>query len=235
MPEKIIRILVFVLGIPAAIIAGYFLIGSKQYYIVCAAILIMAFIPFFYSLDRKKLSAREIVTIASLIAVCVASRAAFYALPQVKPVCAIAMIAAISFGPDIGFIIGALSMLLSNFIFGQGFHTPFQMFGMGAAALICGLLFYQKKYNKNRIAVAIAGGLICFTVYGLIVDSGSVLMMSSDFNMGSIIAIFSSGLIFNFIHALSTLLILLLAGPLFKEKLERIQIKYELFPYTKLK
>ncbi len=178
---------------------------------------------------KRRLKARELVTVASLIAIAVASRAAFYELPQVKPMCAIVIIASMVFGPTIGFTTGALSMLLSNFIFGQGMWTPFQMLGMGMCGLICGFVFKNKKIAENRIAVAVIGFLVCFAVYGIIVDTSSVIMMASEFNIKTILSIYASGVPFNAIHAATTFAVLLLAAPVFCQVLERIKIKYDLF------
>ncbi len=178
---------------------------------------------------KRRLKARELVTVASLIAIAVASRAAFYELPQVKPMCAIVIIASMVFGPTIGFTTGALSMLLSNFIFGQGMWTPFQMLGMGMCGLICGFVFKNKRIAKNRIAVAVIGFAVCFAVYGIIVDTSSVIMMASEFNIKIILSIYASGVPFNAIHAASTFAVLLFAAPVFCRVLERIKIKYDLF------
>ena len=72
-------------------------------------------------------------------------------------------------------------MFVSNFFFGQGMFTPFQMLGMGLVGFICGLIFHKKSYSNNKLAVSIIGGFACFIVYGIIVDSCSFLMMSTDF------------------------------------------------------
>ena len=220
---------------PAVIIGLFYLFGGKQYYAVSVAIIILSMIPFFLSLDRKKLQARELVILASTVAIAVAGRAAFFALPQIKPTCAIIMLAAIVFGPEFGFIAGSLSMLLSNFIFGQSMNTPFQMFGMGLAAMLCGLIFYKRYKGKPSWLIAIVGGILCFAVYGFVVDSGTVLIISSSMTLKSALAVYASGVLFNLIHAASTFLIILLAGKPIIEKLERIRIKYDLFSQSNTK
>lgn len=178
---------------------------------------------------KKRLKVRDLVTVASLVAIAVASRAAFYELPQVKPTCAVVIISAMVFGPKIGFVIGALSMLLSNFIFGQGMWTPFQMLGMALCGMICGLIFKNEKIAKNRFAVAVIGFAVCFAVYGFVVDTCSVIMMAAEFNIKTILSIYSSGVPFNAIHAVTTFIVLFLAANVFKQVLERIKIKYDLF------
>jgi hypothetical protein len=90
------------------------------------------------------------VIIAVLCGIAVAGRAAFFMLPQFKPVVAIVIIAGASLGAESGFIVGALSGFVSNFIFGQGPWTPWQMFAFGMIGFIAGLLFC-------KLAAAIGG------------------------------------------------------------------------------
>ncbi len=212
--------------IAAACLFRNFLSGKQYYYPMAVLIIGAAIIPFMLSFEKRKPSARELVFIACMSALAVASRAAFYAIPTVKPMCAIVIITAVCFGAQTGFVCGVISMFASNFIFGQGMWTPFQMLGMGAVGLLAGLLLYNKKAKENRFILATTGGLLCFAVYGLIVDMGSVLMMSTEFSLKQILAIYSSGIGFNLSHGITTAVILLVAGNAFTEKLDRIKIKY---------
>ena len=62
-------------------------------------------------------------------------------LPQFKPVLALTIIAGVAFGGEVGFLVGAMTMLTSNMIFGQGPWTPWQMFAMGIIGFLAGVLF----------------------------------------------------------------------------------------------
>ncbi len=231
MPVKtaIISAATVILLIIAACMGRGFLSGREYYYPMAALIIAAACLPFFISFEKRKPSARELVMLACLSALAVASRAAFYALPTVKPMCAIVIAVAVCLGPQTGFLCGVISMFASNFIFGHGPWTPFQMLGMGAAGLVAGMIFYNRKILKNRIALALTGGTICFIVYGLIVDISSVLMMATEFSAKQILAVYASGLGFNLSHAITTSVILLIAGPIFIDKINRIKTKYGLF------
>lgn len=229
MSKKIITLFVFILGIPAIIFGCSKLIISKQYYVASALIIALALAALFLSLEKKKMQTRELVAIACVVALAVVGRAALFMIPQVKLTCAIVILAAISFGPYVGFLSGALSMLTSNIIFGQGAHTPFQMFGMGLVAFLCGLVFYEKKYGRNRWAVAIVGGILCFAVYGFIVDSGSALLFTAVPTFKTMLPVYISGLSFNVIHAVTTLVALFAATPYIQDTFGRIAKKYGLF------
>ncbi len=229
MSKKIITLFVFILGIPAIIFGCAKLIISKQYYLASALIIMLALAALFWSLEKKKMQTRELVAIACIVALSVVGRAALFMIPQVKLTCAIVILAAISFGPYVGFLCGSLSMLVSNIFFGQGAHTPFQMFGMGLVAFLCGLIFYRKKLGRNRWAVAIVGGILCFAVYGFIVDSSSVLFFTSVPTIKTMLPVYISGLKFNAIHAVATLVALFVATPYIQDTFGRIAKKYGLF------
>ena len=229
MYKKIITLFVFILGIPAIIFGCSKLIISKQYYVASTLIIALALAALFLSLEKKKMQTRELVAIACVVALAVVGRAALFMLPQVKLTCAIVILAAISFGPYVGFLCGSLSMLVSNIFFGQGAHTPFQMFGMGLVAFLCGLIFYKKSYGRNRPAVAIVGGILCFAVYGFIVDSSSALFFSAAPTVKTMIPVYISGMSFNAIHAVTTLIALFVATPYIQDTFDRIAKKYGLF------
>ena len=217
------------ISVPAIIFGCFKLIDGKQYYLASALIVVLALGALFFSTEKKKLSTRELVSIACIVALAVAGRAVLFMLPQVKLTCAIVILAAISFGPNVGFLCGSLSMLVSNIFFGQGTHTPFQMFGMGLVAFLCGLMFYNNRLGRNRLIVALVGGFLCFAVYGFIVDSSSALFFSSPLSLKTVMPIYISGISFNAIHGVSTFVFLLITTPYIKDTFDRLAKKYELF------
>ncbi len=229
MLKKIITLFVFLLGIPTIIFGCSKLIISKQYYVASALIIAVALAALFLSFEKKKMKTRELVAIACVVALSVVGRAALFMIPQVKLTCAILILAAISFGPYVGFLCGSLSMLVSNIFFGQGAHTPFQMFGMGLVAFLCGLIFYKKRSGRSRFAVATVGGVLCFAVYGFIVDSSSALFFSTAPTLKSMIPVYISGMSFNAIHAVTTFTALFVATPYIQDTFDRIAKKYGLF------
>lgn len=96
--------------------------------------LIVSALPFYLVFDKKKqVKPRELTPIALMAALCVVGRAAFSIVPfpNFKPVSAIIIITALAFGPEAGYLTGALAAILSNFLFGQGPWTPWQMFCLG--------------------------------------------------------------------------------------------------------
>lgn len=213
----------------ALAVVGKICFDNKHYYICAIALIVLAAVPFALKFGKKNIGSRELAVMASIAAAAVASRAAFFALQQVKPMCAVLIIAAAAFGGEVGFVLGALSMFLSNFIFGQGTWTAFQMFGMALTAYLCGKIFYKTKFGKNKLAASVVGGLLCFAVYGFSVDTGSVLLMAADYSPKSIFSVYLSGVPFNLIHGATTAVLLFIGYKPILEKLERVRIKYALF------
>ncbi len=227
--SNLINLILLCVVSPLVLPIGYYLFGSQQFYIPAAIIVIASMVPFFLSFEKKETSVRELAVTAALIAVCVAGRTVFYAYPQIKPVAAIVIIAGAAFGYEVGFFVGSMSMLLSNIVFGQGTWTPFQMLAMGMVGFVGALVLNAKKIRNNRLLIAIAGGMITFFVYGLIVDMHSVFMFVREFNIKSIVTVYSSGVVTNSIFAIVTALCIFIFGKSFTEKLARLKTKYGIF------
>ena len=217
-------------AIPAILVLGMTVMQERGMYFVSLGIICLAILPFVVLFENRRPQARELVLIAVLTAIAVAGRAAFFMTPQFKPVTAIVIIAGIALGAQAGFLTGALSGFVSNFFFGQGPWTPWQMFAFGIIGFLAGVLFHkrEKRQQESRLVVCIFGGIATFFIYGLLLDTSSYLMYTSQISRAALLAIYASGLPFNLIHASSTVIFLLfLYHPLLK-KLERVKLKYGL-------
>lgn len=202
-----------------------------NYYLIGTIVLVFALVQFAVSYEGRKPQARELVLIAVMCAVVVASRIAFIWVPHFKPVSAMVMIGGLAFGSRAGFLIGAMSMLVSNFFFGQGPWTPWQMFAFGTAGFIMGSLSDAKalpSWNMSRkqvLAVSALGFLILVLIEGPLLDTSTVLLMTSAFSVEGSLAIYLAGLPVNAIHGASTFITLaLFANPLLR-KLHRVKMR----------
>ncbi len=201
---------------------------SKGYYLPAVLIIVLALVPFFAFFEGRKIKTSEIVVLSMMIAVSVISRLIFSFVPEVKPLAAFVVISGVAFGANAGFVTGALSIFVSNFFLGQGAFTPFQMLAMGLVGFFAGLMFFGKG-RQNRFSVAAFGAAVVLVVYGFIVDTCAVLMMVTDYSVSSVIGIYSSGFLFNVIHAFTTAVVLLIAAKPMNDKFERLRIKYGVF------
>ena len=169
-------------------------------------------------------TARELVLISVIIALAVTSRAAFFMIPQVKPIIAVIIAASLCFEPRTGFVIGAMSAFVSNFMFGQGPWTIWQMLGMGAIGFLAGVYGCKTKNRNTNLLFAIGAGIVTFVVYGAIVDVWTVFALG-EFTLESVLMIYGAAVPFNFVLAVSTgVFVYLLANPMIR-KIERIKMK----------
>lgn len=147
---ELTAVLIF-LVIPALIALTVFL-GSKRLYMpLSLLILVMIMAPFFMIFERRKPRAREVVLIAMMSALTVASHTFFHIAFPVQIGTAMVIISGISLGPEAGFLIGAMSRFVCNFYMGQGAWTPWQMFCWGLLGFLAGLAFNREISKQNSI------------------------------------------------------------------------------------
>ena len=220
--------IMILLLIPATVLFGMYYLEDRKYYIVSLLIICYSMTPFFLVFEKRKPQARELIIIAVLIAIAVAGRAAFFMVPQFKPVVAIVIIAGVCFGGEAGFLVGAMSGFVSNFFFGQGPWTPWQMFCFGIIGFLAGVLFQKGRLKKTRKQLCVFGGLSAFFIYGGIVDIWTILMFTPNPTIQTAMLVYGSAVWFNFIHGAATVIFLFFLTDPMIEKLERIKTKYGL-------
>lgn len=215
--------------IPITIWVGITKLNDRKYYFISMLILLEAIIPFFFLYEKRKPKARELVTVATMCALAVAGRAAFFMLPNFNAATAMVIISGVAFGAETGFIVGAVTMLTSNFIFGQGPWTPWQMFAMGVLGYLAGVIYRRRAVREkifSKLSLCIFGGISCIVVYGGIMNPASVLMYYSDVSLHMIAAAYITGFPFDVVHGTGTVLFLWFAARPFLEKFDRIRTKY---------
>ena len=229
LPKRTVAAAVMILLlIPVTLFVGLFYLDNKKYYFISLLILLECMAPFFLLFEGRKPQARELVVIAVLCAVAVAGRAALFMLPQCKPVMALTILAGVAFGGEAGFLVGAMTMLLSNLLFAQGPWTPYQMFAMGIIGFLAGLLFRRGLLRRSRVSLAVFGALAAIVVYGGIMNPVSALLWSQALNGAVLLTYYLSGFPMDLIQAIATFLFLWFAAEPMLEKLERIKVKYGL-------
>ena len=123
--SHIMSLLVFLLLIPATLYLGTRLPG-RGYYITSTLIIMELMVPFFLAFEGRKPQARELVVVAVMAAIAISSRVAI-PIPHFKATFAVIILAGIAFGPETGFMVGAITAFASNFFYGQGSFTPWQI------------------------------------------------------------------------------------------------------------
>lgn len=224
--RKAFYILLITLAIPLVLLISV-LADIRQYYITGAVIIIICMIPFFSAFEAREHKAGDLVTLASLCAIAVISRVAFIMLPYIKPMLGIIMIVGLVYGPFNGFLVGAVTAFVSNFVFMQGIWTPWQMFAYGIAGYIMGWLGKKHMLTPDKkLSVVIFGFCTTAFVTGGILDTCTLFTSGLEINKASVLATYSAGLPFNIIHGVITALTLLLLYRPMSDRLNRLRIKY---------
>lgn len=174
--------LLILLLIPLTLFVGVYYFAGRKYYFISLLILLECMLPFFLIFEGRKPQARELVLIAVLVALNVAGRAAFFMLPEFKPVVAMTILAGVAFGGETGFLVGAMTMLVSNMLFSQGPWTPWQMFAMGIIGWLAGVLYRKGVLRRGRLSLCIFGVIASTIIYGGIMNPASALMWSNTIN-----------------------------------------------------
>lgn len=225
----IISIIIIAIAIPGTVALSY-LFGDRKLYIASVIIMVLAMIPFFVSFEGSKPDARLLATLAVMTAIAVISRVAFIWAPSFKPMAGVIIMTAIAFGPQAGFMCGSLSMIVSNILFGQGPWTPWQMFCYGMIGFVAGLLANGKILSERHVTrTSVISFFIVFILSSLVLDTSSVLMMSTTVTLGSAIAIYLAGIVPNILNSLaSCFAVFLLLKPL-TAILNRLKKKYGIY------
>lgn len=226
--RTMVSLLLILFAVPAVIFFGIYFLNDRSDTFISICVIILSMLPFYMVFEDRRPQAREMLLIAVMTALAVVGRMAFFMLPQFKPVTAIVIITGVGLGPEAGFLTGALTGFVSNFFFGQGPWTPWQMFAFGIIGFLAGVIFRGKNQGpgRSRAALCIYGGAATFVIYGFIMDTSSLVTFAGDFQWKTVLGIYAAGLPFNFVHGISTVVFLFFLAKPMGMKLERIKKKY---------
>lgn len=223
--STVLSVLVIVVLVPLTLWLGTILPG-RAYYLTSTLIIFETMLPFFFLFENRKPQARELVTIAVMCALATVSRVAFAFLPGFKPITGLVMITGIAFGPQAGFLTGAVSAFASNFFYSQGPWTPWQMMGYGIGGFLTGLIFAKRKKRPNPVLLAVYGFLMILLLVGPLLDCCTIFTMMTTIKLESVILVFAQGFPANLTHAFGCGATMLVFSKPLLEKLDRLKRKY---------
>lgn len=227
MKHKITSNLILLVLTPVCVVSGMFIFSEKQYIFSILIVSALSVTAFLLRLEKNKTDVEKAVIIAVMTALSILSRVAFQFTPSFKPVTAMVIITGMYLGKEAGFMCGAFTALLSNFIFGQGPWTPFQMLSWGIIGVIASMM--SDILKKNVILTSIMGGLFGI-LYSLLMDIYSVLWIDSTFVLSRYIALVATSLPVTITYAVSTIIFLLVLSKPVGKQLDRVMKKYNIKP-----
>lgn len=215
-------------GLLALSISPGNLLAAQNWGLLSAEIVFTAIVFLYMGFEKSLISTREIAIIAVLGTAAAVGRAFFAALPGIQPVTFLAIITGYVFGARAGFMVGATAALVSNFFFGQGPWTPWQMFAWGLAgssAALFGAVFPQAG-RWSMAAFHFSWGY----VYGWIMNLWTWTAFISPLNWQSFLATYAASFWFDTCHALGNATFYLLCGAgtvkIFRRTKKKLEVTY---------
>ena len=164
--------------------------------------------------EREKPPARVLALVAALAALAVVGRLAFAAIPNVKPTTDIVLFAGYALGAVPGFMVGAVTAIVSNIFLSQGPWTVWQMAGWGAVGVGGAMLARALRGREpNRFLLAAICGLAGLA-FGAWMDVYQWTLGARQ-DLDSYLVVAGSSLPYNLAHAIGNVVFCLLIGPAF--------------------
>jgi energy-coupling factor transport system substrate-specific component len=161
--------------------------------------------------ERAKPDARIVALVATLAAFAALGRIAFAALPNVKPTTDIVLVSGYALGGAPGFAVGAIAGLTSNFFFGQGPWTPWQMVAWGATGIFGAGLATVTRNRIGRWPLAIVCAVVGYA-FAAFQDVGDWVNYS-DHSLTQLGVYVGKGTGFDIVHAAGCFAFALALGP----------------------
>jgi len=175
--------------------------------------------------ERSRPPAQVVALVAALAALAIAGRIAFAAFPNVKPTTDIVIFAGYALGGAPGFAVGALTALVSNFWFGQGPWTPWQMAGWGLCGVLGAVLALGTR-NAGRFTLAAICGFAGI-LYGALLNFSLMATYGGDLSWRHFLLLEGRAVPFEIAHVFGNVVLALVAGPAMVRMLVRFRRRFE--------
>ncbi len=206
--------------IPALVALGALVLRQKNYALISLLIALLSFVLFAAGFEKKKTGSRRLVLVAVMVALSVAGRF----IPVFKPVTALTILTGVYLGGEAGFLTGSLTAVLSNFYFGQGPWTPFQMAALGIIGFLAAILFSRKR----NLPLLCLYGLLSGVFYSCFLDTWTMLWTYGTINGEGYLAALAAAIPYTILYSVSNVIFILLLDPPFGKRLGRIITKYKI-------
>ena len=158
--------LMLAIGVAAFATPIFSLNAAVNWGLLSTILAVLAIAAFFFEFEGAAVSSKEVALVGILGAVAAVLRIPFAALPGVQPCTYLVICSGYVFGPVTGFMVGAITTLVSNFFLGHGPWTPYQMFAWGLAGVTAA---YLRQFRLN-ISWLVVFGIIWGYVFGAIIN-----------------------------------------------------------------
>ena len=217
--------LILLIGV-AAFVAPLFpqspLKNVMNWGLIATILIILAIVAFFFEFEVAAISSKEVALVAMLGAISAVSRIPFAVIPNVQPCTYLIICSGYVFGPIAGFMVGAITALISNFFLGQGPWTTYQMFAWGLAGVSAA---YVRRFRLDTIRLIIFGAIWGY-LYGWIVNTWFWVSFIYPLTLKTFLIYQLNSLWFDTFHAIGNAIFLGLLGMKTIAILERFRKRF---------
>ncbi len=191
-------------------------------FVLLGLVLLVGFVWY----ERRRPPARVVALVAAMAALAVVGRLAFAAIPNVKPTTDIVLFAGYALGAVPGFVVGAVTALVSNVFLGHGPWTAWQMVAWGGVG-IGGALLARAARGREVGRLALAGACAVASLgFGAFMDLYQVSLAARQ-DLDAYLAVSATSLPYNVAHAIGSVIFCLLIGPAFIAALTRYRNRFD--------
>ncbi len=210
----------------AAFVVPLFSTGSSSgllnWGLAATIIVMLAIIAFFFEFEAAAISSKEVALVAMLGTLSAVLRIPFAAIPSVQPCTYLIMCSGYVFGPVAGFMVGAITALVSNFFLGQGPWTLYQMLAWGFLGVAAA---YLRRFHLGRIWLVFFG-IVGGYVYGWIMNTWYWASFIYPLTLRTFLTYQVTSIWFDTFHAIGNAVFLWLFGMKTIDILERFKKRF---------
>lgn len=192
--------------------------------LTATVLVVLAILAFFFEFEAIAISSKEIALVAMLGTISAVSRIPFAVIPNIQPCTYIIICSGYVFGPVAGFMVGAITALVSNFFLGQGPWTLYQMFAWGMAGVSAA---YLRRFNLGRTSLIIFG-VIWGYLYGWIMNTWFWASFIYPLTFKTFLTYQLTGIWFDTFHALGNAVFLGAFGQKTIAILQRFKMRFSI-------
>jgi energy-coupling factor transport system substrate-specific component len=170
-----------------------------------ASLVVLAFAVRF---ESSGMHARVLAIVALLGALSALFRVPFAAIPNLQPSTYLILCSGYVFGPVAGFLVGALTAIVSNFFLGHGPWTLFQVLAWGLAGASAVLL---RRFDL-RPGVLVIAGIVWGLLFGVIMNTWTWIAFVYPLTLRTFLITWVASIPFDVMHAAGNALFLGLLG-----------------------
>lgn len=209
--SHVILLLILVIGAGAfavPLITDSALSALMNWGLLAPVLVALAIVAFFFEFEARAAGSKEIALIAMLGTLSAILRIPFAVIPSVQPSTYLVICSGYVFGPVAGFMVGAITALVSNFFLGQGPWTLYQMFAWGLVGISAA---YLRRFNLNRWWLVVLG-IIWGYLYGWIVNAWYWVAFIYPLNLRTFLVYQLNSIWFDTMHAVGNAVFLWIFG-----------------------